>query len=85
MQNKNTLSIETEMHIHAALDIRLQDVIDRVRTCDKELDKAITEENKTYWKTSKDFWQERVDGITKAKEEFRRLSDYCFTSIRPAL
>jgi len=70
MQESNTLSIETEMHIHAALDIRLREVRDQVRTCDKELDRALAEENKEYWKTSKDFWQERVDGITKAKEEF---------------
>jgi hypothetical protein len=70
MKKSNTLSIKTEMHIHAALDIRLQDVIDQVRICGKELDKALTEENKEYWKTSKDFWQERVDAITKAKEEF---------------
>ena len=85
MKESNTLSIETEMHIHAALDIRLQNVIDQVRTCGKEFDKALTEEDKEYWKTVKDFWQKRVDGITKAKEEFRRLSDYCFTSIQPAL
>jgi hypothetical protein len=78
MQNKNTLSIETKMHIHAALDLRLQDLIDSVRTSAEELDRAITDENKEYWQTSKDFWHERAVGVTKAKEEFRNFSySYC--------
>jgi len=85
MKNKNKLSIETEMHIHAALDLRLHDVTENVRTCNEELDRAITDENKEYWQTSKDFWQERVNGITKAQEELRNFSYSYFTSEQPVL
>jgi hypothetical protein len=72
-QETNTtpkLSYQAEYIIKAAIIRRLDDIKEMVKNCTEQMDKSIDDADKEYWQNSLNFWNERADDLTKAKEEF---------------